>query len=154
MKLLELAQKMTNDTVSEMKVSEGVEIARKNVRLTTGLSTNMEMLLNCLKPHLPAMSSEAVQVAENIQEEVRGTKRPAGTAATQKDTITRNESGWTQREMEEDETKKVRSHGPVRAFLNQGLGMAAIGLQEAMQVQTENAWEDSKENIQDVKKFD
>ena len=38
---------------------------------------------------------------------------------------------------EEYEAKKVRFHGPVRAPLNQALGLAATGLQEARKDQTD-----------------
>ena len=69
--------------------SEGVEITRKKVGPTTGLSTNMEMLLNYLKLYLSIVSSEAVQVVE----EVRVTNGQAETPATQKDPIMNNEGG-------------------------------------------------------------
>ena len=55
---------------------------------------------------------------------------------------------------EEYEAKKVRFHGPVRAPLNQALGLAATGLQEERKDHTENASKDKKENIEVVKKLD
>ena len=79
-----------------------------------------------------------MQVVENTEKMSVVPKRQATTAATQKDPITNNESGSMQMKMEamlraekEHEAKKVRFEGRLRAPLNEALGMAAIGLQEA-----------------------
>ena len=88
---------------------------------------------------------------EKIEDEVRALKA-GGKAAAQTDPITNKNMGrrrWKWRRWfactKEYEAKKVRFHGPVRAFLNQALGLAAMGLQEATKDKTEN---------EDVKKLD
>ena len=63
--------------MAEMHVaSDEVQIARKTVGPTTGLSTNEEMLLNYLKPHLSTMSSAAVQVVDRGAQKDKQRYRP------------------------------------------------------------------------------
>ena len=65
----EIAQKRTDDAMAEMNAGSEAETVRKKEGPTTGLATNMKMLQNNLKPHLSAMSREAVNVKENIDDQ-------------------------------------------------------------------------------------